>query len=247
MQQQVLQFGVLSEKIYSRLWRRSLTICILTTTVPVRHHRFAVLLLQRRGSRLRRCGPPNEGRVPPRRPAHPTALRIRLRWRRVCRLEVRLHECAERVELFIDEVDYNQANALEGDKFFWADVTGQPYTGEEEDFDASGALLERVPLFTASPIRPIHRSSSTIPAGTYEGYQAFEYGRHRPVLYKRGGRRLRRQNQLEKLILFGHDLDALFLHRAGLFEAGRSRRRHFTASPMSLGKPLLTPTRSGNP
>jgi hypothetical protein len=37
------------------------------------------------------------------------------------------------------EVDYNQANALEGEKFFWTDVTGQSYTGEEEDFDASGA------------------------------------------------------------------------------------------------------------
>ena len=29
------------------------------------------------------------------------------------------------------------ANAFTGDKFFFTDVTGQSYTDEEEDFDAS--------------------------------------------------------------------------------------------------------------
>ena len=51
--------------------------------------------------------------------------------------------------------DYDQAGNFAGDKFFFTNITGQFYTGEEEDFDASGALSSV--LLTGISIRPIRR------------------------------------------------------------------------------------------
>jgi hypothetical protein len=69
------------------------------------------------------------------------------------------------------EVDYNQADAFAGDMFFSTDVTGQSYTGEEEDFDADDKL-SRVLL---SGVQDQAYSSLELDysAGIYEGYKAY--------------------------------------------------------------------------
>ena len=69
------------------------------------------------------------------------------------------------------EVDTNQANALSGETFFFTGITGQNYTGEEEDFDAN-ANLTRV-LLTGVQNQAYSSLKLDYSAGTYEGYEAF--------------------------------------------------------------------------
>src|SRR6202044_1889247 len=38
------------------------------------------------------------------------------------------------------ETDYNQSSQFTGDSFFFTNIQGQRYTGEEANFDAAGAL-----------------------------------------------------------------------------------------------------------
>jgi hypothetical protein len=72
------------------------------------------------------------------------------------------------------EVDYNQANALTGEKFFFTNVTGQDYTGEEADSAASGNLT-RV-LLTGIEDKAYSSLELDYSAGAYEGYKAYYTG-----------------------------------------------------------------------
>jgi uncharacterized repeat protein (TIGR03803 family) len=69
------------------------------------------------------------------------------------------------------ETDYNFADAFTGDKFFFTNLPGQPYTGEEEDFDANGALT-RV-LITGVTGQSYSSLELDYSAGTYTGYKAY--------------------------------------------------------------------------
>jgi hypothetical protein len=72
------------------------------------------------------------------------------------------------------ELDYNAADAFTGDKFFFTNLPGQSYTGEEEDFDANGALV-RV-LLTGVIGQAYSSLEEDFSAGTYEGYKAYYTG-----------------------------------------------------------------------
>ena len=69
------------------------------------------------------------------------------------------------------EVDYDQQNAFVGDRFFFTDVSGQPYTGEEEDFDQAGKLT-RV-LLTGVTGQAYSSLEEDYSAGVYAGYRAY--------------------------------------------------------------------------
>ena len=69
------------------------------------------------------------------------------------------------------ELDYNYANVFVGDKFFFTQISGQSYTGEEEDFDAHNAL-SRV-LLTGFSGPGYSSLELDYDAGTYAGYKAF--------------------------------------------------------------------------
>jgi uncharacterized repeat protein (TIGR03803 family) len=72
------------------------------------------------------------------------------------------------------ETDYNQASSFTGDQFFFTNIQGQSYTGEEEDFDASGALSST--LLTGIADQAYSSLELDYSAGTYEGYHAFYTG-----------------------------------------------------------------------
>jgi hypothetical protein len=72
------------------------------------------------------------------------------------------------------ELDYNSSNVFTGDKFFFTDIIGQSYTGEEEDFDANGALI-RV-LITGVTGQSYSSLEEDFSAGTYQGYKAYYTG-----------------------------------------------------------------------
>jgi hypothetical protein len=69
------------------------------------------------------------------------------------------------------EVDYDQNNSFTGDKFFFTDVPGQSYTGEEEDFDAGGNL-SRV-LLTGVSGQAYSSLELDYSVGSYTGYKAY--------------------------------------------------------------------------
>ena len=68
-------------------------------------------------------------------------------------------------------VDESPANTFSGEQFFFTDIAGQSYTGEEEDFDANSEL-SRVVLtgVTGQAYSSLELDYS---AGTYEGYKAY--------------------------------------------------------------------------
>jgi hypothetical protein len=72
------------------------------------------------------------------------------------------------------ETDYNFTDAFIGDKFFFTNLPGQSYTGEEEDFDANGALA-RV-LLTGVTGQAYSSLEEDFSAGTYTGYKAYYTG-----------------------------------------------------------------------
>jgi hypothetical protein len=69
------------------------------------------------------------------------------------------------------EVDYDFVGGFTGDRFFFTDISGQSYTGEEEDFDANGALL-RV-LISGVTGQAYSSLEQDYNAGAYEGYKAY--------------------------------------------------------------------------
>ena len=119
------------------------------------------------------------------------------------------------------ETDYDQAAISPATSFFFTNIQGQSYTAEEESFDAGGALSSV--LLTGIIDQAYSSLQLDYSAGTYEGYQAY-YRHHGPVLYPRGGRRLRRQSDRRSRLL-RYDVDPLFVGRGGLFRRG-ARRRH---------------------
>jgi hypothetical protein len=70
------------------------------------------------------------------------------------------------------EVDYNQANAFAGDKFFFDNSYNQADYTQEEDFDANGKLT-KVILGDAAPYASIEEDFS---AGVYSGEKVFYDG-----------------------------------------------------------------------
>jgi autotransporter passenger strand-loop-strand repeat protein/uncharacterized repeat protein (TIGR03803 family) len=72
------------------------------------------------------------------------------------------------------ELDYNAAGVFTGDEFFFTNLPGQSYTGEEEDFDANGALT-RV-LLTGVTGQAYSSLEEDFSAGTYTGYKAYYTG-----------------------------------------------------------------------
>ena len=119
------------------------------------------------------------------------------------------------------ELDYNSANAFTGDKFFFTNLPGQSYTGEEEDFDASGKLA-RV-LLTGVTGQAYSSLEEDYSAGTYTGLQGLLHRHHGPVLHQRGGRCFGHQSAREGR-LYRHVEHALFLGRGGL-QRGCAHRR----------------------
>ena len=69
------------------------------------------------------------------------------------------------------EVDYDQANALAAEKFFFTNISGQSYTGEEEDLDGAGNLTRVV--LTGVTGQAYNLLEEDFSAGTYEGYKAY--------------------------------------------------------------------------
>src|SRR6202034_2377178 len=69
------------------------------------------------------------------------------------------------------QVDYNWANAYAGETFFFTDITGQSYTGEEEYFDAN-SKLSRVAL-TGVTGQAYYQLEEDYDAGVYAGYKAY--------------------------------------------------------------------------
>ena len=72
------------------------------------------------------------------------------------------------------ETDYNQAGQFTGDSFFFTNIQGQSYTGEEEDFDANGALSGV--LLTGIADQAYSSLKLDYSVGAYEGYQAYYTG-----------------------------------------------------------------------
>jgi hypothetical protein len=72
------------------------------------------------------------------------------------------------------EVDFNQAGNFTGDQFFFTNIQGQFFTGEEVNLDASGALSSV--LLTGIADEAYSSLELDYSAGTYEGYQAFYTG-----------------------------------------------------------------------
>ena len=72
------------------------------------------------------------------------------------------------------EVDYNQAGNFTGDQFFFTNIQGQFFTGEEVNLDANGALSGV--LLTGIADQAYSSLELDYSAGTYEGYQAFYTG-----------------------------------------------------------------------
>ena len=72
------------------------------------------------------------------------------------------------------ETDYDQAANFTGDNFFFTNIQGQCYTGEEENFDAGGALSSV--LLTGIVDQAYSSLKLDYSAGTYEGYQAYYTG-----------------------------------------------------------------------
>ncbi len=69
------------------------------------------------------------------------------------------------------QLDYNAAGQFTGDKFFFTDLRGQPYTYEEEDYDANGQLTKAyMSGFTGQAYTALEEDYS---AGVYTGYKAF--------------------------------------------------------------------------
>jgi probable HAF family extracellular repeat protein len=69
------------------------------------------------------------------------------------------------------ELDYNYASVFAGYKFYFTNLPGQSYTGEEEDFNAS-AQLSRV-LLTGVENQAYSSLELDYSAGAYEGYKAY--------------------------------------------------------------------------
>ena len=72
------------------------------------------------------------------------------------------------------EIDYDQAGNFTGDQFFFTNIQGQLFTGEEVSLDASGALSSV--LLTGIVDQAYSSLELDYSAGTYEGYQAFYTG-----------------------------------------------------------------------
>ena len=120
------------------------------------------------------------------------------------------------------QTDYDQAGHFTGDQFFFTNVQGQSYTGEEEDFDASSALSSV--LLTGIADQAYSSLKLDYSAGTYEGYQAYYTGVTGQSYTNKEVDVSAAQSNREGRLL-GHDVDALFVGRAGLFRRG-ARRRH---------------------
>ena len=140
------------------------------------------------------------------------------------------------------ETDYDQAGHFTGDQFFFTDIQGQSYTGEEENFGAAGALSSV--LLTGIADEAYSSLKLDYSAGTYEGYQAYNTGVTGQA-YTNEEVDVSAANNIEKVIYFGHDVDALLIGRAGLFR-GRARRRHLQFHQCH-GPSLLRLSGRGNP
>jgi YD repeat-containing protein len=72
------------------------------------------------------------------------------------------------------ETNYSNAGAFTGDQFFYDNLTGQTYAGEEEDFGANGKLARVV--LTGVTDQAYSSLEEDYSAGTYEGYKAYYTG-----------------------------------------------------------------------
>jgi T5SS/PEP-CTERM-associated repeat protein len=68
-------------------------------------------------------------------------------------------------------VDESPTNAFSGEQFYFTNITGQSYTGEEEDFNSNVQLSQVV--LTGVIGEPYSSLQLDYSAGTYEGYQAY--------------------------------------------------------------------------
>jgi uncharacterized repeat protein (TIGR03803 family) len=97
------------------------------------------------------------------------------------------------------EVDYNQANVFAGEKLFWTNVTGQEYTGKEEDFDANDSLTSV--LLTGVDNQAYSSVELDYSEGTYTGYKAYYDATDEP--YTNQELDVSASGQLEKVVYSG--------------------------------------------
>ena len=72
------------------------------------------------------------------------------------------------------QIDYDQAGNFGGASFFFTNIQGQFYTGEEANIDPSGALSSV--LLTGITDQAYSSLQLDYSAGTYEGYKAYYTG-----------------------------------------------------------------------
>jgi hypothetical protein len=97
------------------------------------------------------------------------------------------------------ETDYDQASHFTGDSFFFANIQGQCYTGEEASFDAAGAVSSV--LLTGIVDQAYSSLELDYSAGTYEGYQAYYTVTGQSFTTEEVG--VSAANQLEKVVYSG--------------------------------------------
>jgi hypothetical protein len=97
-------------------------------------------------------------------------------------------------------VDESPSNSFASEQFYFTNVTGQPYTGEEEDFNAN-VQLTRVVL-TGVQNQAYSALELDYTAGTYEGYKAYYTGITGQA-YTAEEADVSTSNQLEKVIYSG--------------------------------------------
>ena len=120
------------------------------------------------------------------------------------------------------ETDYDQASNFTRRPFFFTNIQGQCYTGEEESFDAGGALSSVLLTGIVDQAYSSHKLDYS--AGTYEGYQAYYTG-ITGQSYTSEEVDVSAANQIEEVVYSGMTFDPLFVGRGGLFRRD-ARRRH---------------------
>ena len=115
------------------------------------------------------------------------------------------------------ETDFNNANALDGEKFFFKAVTDQPYTGEEIDYDAH-MKLSRV-LLTGVVNQAYGSLELDYAGGVYSGYTAFYTG-VTGTSYKAEEVEVSAAGQLQKVVYSGMSATPYSSVRAGLCKRG---------------------------
>ena len=117
-------------------------------------------------------------------------------------------------------VDQSPSNTFAGEQFYFTNVQGQSYTGEEMDFNASVGLTPRAADGRSEP--GLFLARTRLCGRRLHWLQGLLHRHRGPELHERRSGCVRLE-PARKGNLFGHDLHALFVGRAGL-HGGRALR-----------------------